>query len=102
VTSGAARRGVHGRACLEVAHGDDLLSLPDLEGEGTGSSMEDGIGAVVEGVERGNHAGADLDKAGIEEICRKLAVQLATQIVPGQGKSRSIQRFQNFFLNCVN
>jgi hypothetical protein len=96
--SGAARQGVHGCAHLEAAHGDDLLSPPDLEGERAGSLAEDGIGAVIEGVERWNHASApDPDEAGIEEISRKLAEQLATQIMPGQGKSRSIQRFQKIF-----
>jgi hypothetical protein len=75
----AARRGNHGRARLEAAHSDDLLSLPDLEGEGTGSPVEDGEGAIVEGVERVNHAAApDPDKVGVEEISRKLAGQLAT------------------------
>ncbi len=29
----AARHGVHGHARLEVAHGNDLLSLPDLESD---------------------------------------------------------------------
>ncbi len=95
---GAARCGVHSGACVEATHSDDLLSLPDLEGKGAGSPEEDGIGAVVEGVERENHAATpDPDKASIEEISRKLAVQLGTRIVPGQGKSRSIQRFQKNF-----
>jgi hypothetical protein len=34
--SGAARHGVHGCARLDAAHGDDLLLLPDLEGDGVG------------------------------------------------------------------
>jgi hypothetical protein len=72
--------------------------LPDLEGEGAGSPAKDGIGAVVEGVVRGNHtAMPDPDKAGVQEISWKLAGQLATQIVPGQEKSRGIQKFQIFF-----
>jgi hypothetical protein len=33
----AARHGVHIHACLEAAHGDDFLPLPDLDSEGTGS-----------------------------------------------------------------
>jgi hypothetical protein len=95
--SGAARRGVHSRACLEAAHSNYLL-LPNLEGEGAGSPAKDGIGAVVEGVERGNHAATpDPDKASVEEVSWKLAGQLATQIVPEQGKSRGIQKFQIFF-----
>jgi hypothetical protein len=87
--AGAARRGVHGRPGLEAAHGDDVLSLPDLEGEGAGSPAEDGVGAVIEGVERGNHAtGPDPDEAGAEEISRELARQLATRIVLEQGKKQ--------------
>jgi hypothetical protein len=49
-----------------VAHGDDLLSLSDLEGEGMMSPAEDVVGAVIERVERGSHAAApDPDEAGI-------------------------------------
>ncbi len=51
--SRTARRGDHGHARLEAAHGDDLLLLPDLEGEGAWSSAEDGVGAVIERVDRG-------------------------------------------------
>jgi hypothetical protein len=82
--SGAVRRGIQSRARLEAAHSDDLLSLPDLEGEGAGSTAEDGVGAIVEGLKRRNHTAApDPDEAGIEEISWKIARQLATQIVPG-------------------
>ncbi len=96
--SGATRCGIYGRAHHESAHCDDLLSLPDLEGEGTGSPAKD-VGAVLEGVERGNHAAApDLDEASMEEVSRKLAGQLATLIVPGQEKGRSIQRLNKNFL----
>jgi hypothetical protein len=67
-----------------VAHGDDILLLPDLEHESAGSPVEDGIGAVVERVERGTTpAVLDLDGAATEEISWKLAQQLATRIVPG-------------------
>ncbi len=48
-------------------------------GEGAVSLAEDSVGAVVEGVERGNHAAAqDPDKARVEEVSRKIAGQLAT------------------------
>ncbi len=80
--SGAARRGVHSRACLEAAHNNYLL-LAHVEGEGAGSPAKDGIGAVVEGMERENDAATpDPDKAGVEEVSWKLAGHLATQIVP--------------------
>jgi hypothetical protein len=80
--SGAARHGVHGRARLEVVHGNDLLLLPKLEDEGAGYMMEDSVGTVVEGVERGNHTAAlDPDKASIEEVSLKLAGQPATRAI---------------------
>jgi hypothetical protein len=44
--SWVVRRGVHSHACLEVGHGNDFLSLPDLESEGTGSLAEDSVGAM--------------------------------------------------------
>jgi hypothetical protein len=56
--------------------------------------VEEGMGAVVEGMERGNNAAAlDPDEVAVEEISWELAGQLVTQIVPGQRKSWSIQRF---------
>jgi hypothetical protein len=45
--SWTTRRGVHSCAHLEAAHSDDLLPQPDLEGEGTRSPAEDGVGAIV-------------------------------------------------------
>ncbi len=75
----AARPGVHGHACHEEAHGDDLLPLPNLASEGTGSPAEDGVGAIVERVERGDHTAApDPDEARTEEISRELSWHLAT------------------------
>jgi hypothetical protein len=54
---GTASRGVHGCACLEAVYGDDLLLLPDLERK-QGQPAEDGVGAVVEKVKRGDHTAA--------------------------------------------
>jgi hypothetical protein len=72
--------------------------LAHLKGEGVESPAKDGIGAIVEGVERENHAATpDPDKAGVEEVSWKLAGHLATRIVPGKGKSRGIQKIQIFF-----
>jgi hypothetical protein len=73
--SGAARRGVNSCACIEGAHGNDLLLLPDLEGEGAGSLVEDRVGAVIEGEPCRR---ADPDKGGAEEISRELAGQQLT------------------------
>jgi hypothetical protein len=93
-------RGLPGMAstaehALEAAHSDALLPLPGMASEGMGSQAGDGVGPVVKRVEGGgDHAAApDPDKAGAEEISWGLAEQLATQIVPGQRKSRSIKDF---------
>jgi hypothetical protein len=84
-------------ARLEAAHGDDLLLLPDLESEGVASPAEDGVGSIIEGLERENHTAArGPDEAGAEEISQELAQQLVTQIVSGQRKSTSTRKF--FFL----
>jgi hypothetical protein len=65
-----------------VAHGNELLLLPDLEGEGAEYPVEDGVGSVAEGVERGNHAAAPApDKASIEDVSLKLAGPTATRAV---------------------
>ncbi len=72
----AARRGGHGRGCLEVAHGN-YLPLPDLESEGAGSPS----GGWHRG--RRREAAHDPDEAGAEDISLELAGQLATRIVPG-------------------
>ncbi len=91
--SGAAGCGIHGHARLEVPHSYDLLPpLPGLESEGVRSLAEDGVGAIIERVEGGYHAAApNPDEAVVEEISWELAGQLATRIVPGKRKSRSIQ-----------
>jgi hypothetical protein len=53
--------------------------------------MEDGVGAIIERVERGDHATTpDPNEAVTKEISQELAQQLATQILPGRRKSRSI------------
>jgi hypothetical protein len=65
----------------------------DLESECTGSPAGDGVRAIAKVVERGNQAATpDPDEAGAEEISRELTGKLATRILPGQRKSRSIQR----------
>jgi hypothetical protein len=89
-----ARHGIRGRPCLETAHSDDLRLRPDLEGEGTGSQAEDGVKAVLERVGGGDNTTVPgPDEAGAEEISWELTRQLAAQIVSGQRKHRSIQRF---------
>jgi hypothetical protein len=70
--SWAVRRGVPGRAHLKAAHGNDLLPLPDLESEVAGSPAKDGIGAIVERMERGDNTTAPDPHKGGAEISREL------------------------------
>jgi hypothetical protein len=59
-----------------------------------GVPAEDSVGAIVERAEIGDHtAVSDPHQEGAEEINQELAWQLVTQIVFGQRKRRSIQRF---------
>ncbi len=82
--SWVAGSGVHSCTRLEAAHSNDLLPLPDLESEGAGSPVEDGVGAIIERVERGDNATTpDPNEAVAEEISQELAQQVATQILPG-------------------
>jgi hypothetical protein len=47
-----AGRCVCGRARLQAADGDDFLSGPDLECEGAAAAVDDGVGAVIQRLER--------------------------------------------------
>jgi hypothetical protein len=90
----AARRGVHGRASLEAADGDDLVPGPDSDGEGAGSSAQDGVGAVVERLKGWDDAApTDPDEGGGEEVTWQLVWQLGARIVPRQRNSRNMQGF---------
>ena len=89
----AAGRGVRGSAGLQAADGDDLLSGPDLECEGAGAAAENGVGAVIQRMQRRRGAAAaDPDQGGGEELGRQLAGQagVGAGIVPGQRVNRSI------------
>ncbi len=55
----AARRGVRGRASLEVADGDHLVPRPESDGEGAGDAAQDCVGAVVERLKGWNQATPD-------------------------------------------
>ncbi len=88
----AVRLGVRSRAGLQGAEGDDLIPGPDSDGEGTGSAVQNGAGAVVERLERWNDAALmDPDEGGREELHWQLARQLDTRIVPRQRNSGNIQ-----------
>ncbi len=90
----AARLGVCGCAGLEAANGDDLVQGPDLDGEGVGATAQNGVGAIVEWLERWDHAAwMDPDEGGREELGWQLAWQLDARIVPRQRDSRNIQGF---------
>jgi hypothetical protein len=61
--------------------------------------VQNGVGAIVERLEKGNDAATmDPDGGGEEEFCWKLAGQLGARIVPRQGKSRNIQVFEKFLI----
>jgi hypothetical protein len=75
-----------------VAHGNDLLPLPNLESEVAGSPAKDSIGAIVERMERGDHTTAPDPDEGDAEISRELTGQLATLIVPGQKKAEGASK----------
>jgi hypothetical protein len=95
--SRAARRGVHGRARLEAAHGDDLLLLPDLEGEGTGSLAKDSVGAVVEGVERGNQTQT---RRALRRSARSLLGSWRLELCLGKEKAGASKDLREFFKLC--
>jgi hypothetical protein len=61
--------------------------------------MEDGVGAIVDGVERGNHtATPDPDKAGIEEVSRSSLGCWRLELHLGKEKAGASKDFRN----CVN
>jgi hypothetical protein len=62
VVTRATRLGVRCHAGLEAADGDDLISLPDSDGEGARAMAQNGVGAIVEQVERWDHP-AETDPA---------------------------------------
>jgi hypothetical protein len=51
---------------------------------------------------RDDAAAAQPDKGGAQQLVWQLGQQLGTGIVPGQGKSRSIQSFLKLFYNFIN
>jgi hypothetical protein len=89
-----ARRGVRGRASLEVADCVNLVPIPDSDGEGAGSAVQDSVGAVIERLKGWDDpAPMDPDKEGGEELAWQLAQQLGAGSVPGQRNSRNMQSF---------
>ncbi len=70
----AARLSVLSHAGLEAAAGDDLSLGPDSDGERAGSVAQNGVGAIVEWLERWDDAATtDSDKGGGEELGWQLA-----------------------------
>ncbi len=90
----AARRGVCGRASLEVAGGDNLVPGPDSDGEGAGPAAQDGLRAVIEHLKGWDDtAPMDPDDGCGEEVDWQLVQQLGARIVPRQRNSRNMQGF---------
>ncbi len=97
-SAAATRLGVRDHTGLEVAYGDDLIQGPNSDGKGAGSATQNGIGAVVERLERWNDAATtDPDKGGTEHCW-----QLGARIVPRQRKSGNIQSFRTILNNRIN
>jgi hypothetical protein len=90
----AARHGVRGRASLEVAVGDNLIPGTNSDGEGARSTVQDGVGAVVERLKGWDDAALmDPDEGGGEELAWQLARQLGARIVSWQRNSKNMQSF---------
>ncbi len=99
----AARRGVRGRASLEVADGNDPVPVPDLDGEGAGSTAQNGLRAIVERLKGWDDAAPmDPDEGGREELDWQLAGQPGARIVPMERNSRNMQSFRQIFDNSIN
>jgi hypothetical protein len=90
----AARLGIRSHAGLEAADNDDLVLGPNLDGEGAGYAAQNGVGAVIERLQRWDDAAMmDPDEGGGEELGWQLAGQLDARIVLRQGRIRNIQSF---------
>ncbi len=77
-----------------LADSNGLVLGPNSVGEGVGSVAQNGIGAIVEQLERSDDAAAtDLDEGGGEEFGWQLAGQLGTRILPRQGKKPEHLKF---------
>jgi hypothetical protein len=63
---------------VQAADGNDLLPRPDLQPEGAAAAVDDGVGAVIQQLERRHGAAAaDPDQSGREELGRlKLELEL--------------------------
>jgi hypothetical protein len=82
-----------------VADGDDLIPGPDSDGKGAGSTAQNGVGAVIEWLERWEDAATtDPDEGGREELGWQLAGQLGARIVPRQRNSRTSKVVEKFVI----
>jgi hypothetical protein len=82
-TTRAARLGVCSHAGIEAADGDDLVPGPDSDGEGAGSAAQNGLGAIVEPLERWDDtATTDSDEGGQREarLAARWALPLTARI----------------------
>jgi hypothetical protein len=92
MASWTAWLGICVHAGLEPAHGDNLVSGPDSDGEGAGAAVQDSIGAVVGLLQRWDDATmVHPDEGGVQEVPGELLWQLAARVVVArQRKNRSI------------
>jgi hypothetical protein len=96
----AARRGIRGRASLEVADGDDLVPGPDSDGEGAGSAAQDGVGAVVARLKGWDDTAlTDPDEGDGEDVAWGWLVrQLGARIVPRQRTAGTCKVFKKILI----
>ncbi len=102
--SQTARCGICVHASLQAVDRDDLVPQPNSDGEGTGSPVQDSVGAVVRALEkRDDAASARPEKGGTEEVSWQLLRHQATRIMLArERKSRNIQSFPKICINVVN
>ncbi len=79
---------------FEAADGDNLVPGPNSDGEGAGSTAQDGVGVIVESLKGWDDAApTDPDEGSGEEVAWQLVRQLGARIVPRQRNSRNMQGF---------
>jgi hypothetical protein len=103
--SAAATRAARRCCCasFKAADGDNLILVPDSDGEGAGTVAQDRVGAVIERLKGWNHAApTNPDEGGRKQLGWQLAGQVCARIVPRQRRNRDMQGFGTFFDNSVN
>jgi hypothetical protein len=89
--------GIRSRAGLEVADGNNLVPGPDSDGEGLGSVAQNGVGAIVERLQRWNDAAmTDADKGGRSNLAGSSLGSWALELCLGKEKAGAFEVFEKF------